>query len=83
MHPLSKAKQRLILEFAADPSLSARDIAGKVGCSKTTITNYINKLLPDKENPRGGRPKKLTPQDERHILTQIRTGATKDASHMT
>ncbi|KAJ8096240.1 hypothetical protein PM082_011371 [Marasmius tenuissimus] len=61
MHPVSKAKQKLILELAADPSLSARDIAAKVRCSKTTVTNYINKLLPDKENPCGGHPKKLTP----------------------
>ncbi|KAL0056760.1 hypothetical protein AAF712_016630, partial [Marasmius tenuissimus] len=73
MRPLSKAKQKLILELAADPSLSARDIAAKVCCSKTTVTNYINKLLPDKENRCGGRPKKLAPHDEHHILTQIRT----------
>ena len=81
MRPLSKAQKDYILELSTNQGLSAREIGVKAGCSKTAVAKLVSAMLPDKENPVGGRPKKLTPHAERSILTQIRSGRASDMTH--
>jgi hypothetical protein len=46
----------------------------ELGCSKATISRLAKKVNPDRKNPKGGKPKKLTTADERAISSQINTG---------
>jgi len=43
----------------------------------------IYQLEVDKENHRGGRPSKLSPTNQRRIITQITTGKLDNAVHAT
>jgi uncharacterized protein YerC len=49
-------------------------IASELGCSKTSISRLAKKVNHDKENLKGGMPKKLTTADERAIISQINIG---------
>jgi transposase len=54
-------------------------IASELGYSKATISRLAKKINHDKENIKGGKPKKLTEADETAIISQINTGKAKNA----
>jgi transposase len=54
-------------------------IASELGCSKATISRLAKKVNHDKENLKGGRPKKLTIVNERAIISQINIGKAENA----
>ena len=53
-------------------------ITSKYGYNKTTISRLVKKVNPNRENLKGGRPKKLTKADERVIISQINTRKAKN-----
>jgi transposase len=57
-------------------------IASELGCSKTSISRLAKKVNHDKENLKGGMPKKLTTADERAIISQINIGKAENAGEV-
>src|SRR3954454_3564091 len=79
MRPLSTSQKQNILSLIPH-GYSTGEIAGRTGVSKSKIAALMKEVQPDKENLKGGRPKKLTPQDERHIIGLIVSGGAENAT---
>ena len=59
---------------------SYRKIEMETGVSKSKIALIKQELCLDKENLMGGHPRKLTPQDERRIISLIINGKAENAT---
>jgi transposase len=78
MRPISAAQRDNVLSLLSS-GLSTRDIAAQTGVSKSKVSNIAKEYEPDKENLQGGRRRKLTPTDQRAVLSLVRTGKASDA----
>lgn len=82
MRPISNSQKQNVLSLIAH-GYSSRQIQEKTGVSKSKVASIIKEVQPDKENLLKGRPKKLTSQDERHILSLLSSGAAENATDAT
>jgi transposase len=71
MRPIIHSPQDNITSVLLHFQKSYGHIASKLGCSKATISRLAKKVNPNNENLKGGRPKKLTPTNEKTIISQI------------
>src|SRR5215510_14719967 len=79
MQPISLSKIHDVVShlIAGD---SYRQIEIGTGVSKSKVALIKQELCSDKENLKGGHPRKLTPQDERRIVSLIMTGKADNAT---
>ena len=78
MKPISAAVRQNIISLLSS-GYSTRQICIKLGVSKGTVTNVSKIHEVDKENFKGGRPRKLSSTDQRAVLTLVRTGKASTA----
>ena len=79
MQPISLSKTQDVIShlMAGD---SYRKIEMATGVSKSKIALIKQELCLEKENLMGGHPRKLTPQDERRIVSLIINGKAENAT---
>ena len=78
MKPISAAVRQNIISFLSS-GYSTRQICIKIGVSKGTVTNVSKIHEVDKENFKGGCPRKLSSTDQQAVLTLVRTGKASTA----
>lgn len=85
MKPISADDKNNILTLLSQ-GFSSRKIAHKTGISKSRTALLAQEVGSNKENHPGGRPKKLSPHDQRALASMIHTGkasnATQAAKHI-
>jgi transposase len=82
MHKISKSKHLEVIQHLQN-KLSICQIVHKTGISKSTVQRIAQEVEPNKENLKGGRPKKVSDNDLRIIVHQITTGCFDDATQAT
>lgn len=82
MRSISSSQKENILSLASNGH-STRSIASKLGVGRSTISRTLQDLLPNHQTPSAGRPSKLSPTDERAIISQINTGKVTTAVQAT
>ena len=78
MRPIPSAQRSTIISLLHE-HYSVHEIQLKTGIGKSTIGRIKKELDMDKENSKGGRPSKLSPQDKQSIICQITTGKLDNA----
>ena len=79
MKPISPALQEKIISYLPNSNKSHRAIAAKYLCSPTIAGKVAKEVVPDKENLKGGRPKKLSAGDKRTIRQKLNLGRADNA----
>jgi transposase len=82
MHPLSSSQKENILSLASN-QYSVRAIASKLGVGKSTVSEILQNILPNRSKPSSGRPSKLSSYDQHAIIAQINTGKSTNAVQAT
>ena len=78
MRPISTVQRDNILSLLASGH-SSGDIAKRTGICKSKVYKLAKEYQPDKENLKGGCPKKLTSRDDKAIISLINTGRASTA----
>jgi transposase len=78
MRSTSSAKKENILALALN-GLSVHSIASKTGVGKSTVSEILQNIHPNRSTPSAGRPSKLSSTAQRTIVTQITTGKATNA----
>ena len=73
MKPISVAQRLNVLSLHSN-GYSTRKISAKLGIGNSTVAEIVMEYDADKENFKGGHPRKLTSIDQRAVLTMVRTG---------
>ncbi|KAF7761103.1 hypothetical protein Agabi119p4_10512 [Agaricus bisporus var. burnettii] len=78
MKPTSSTQHSSVISLLQE-GYSVRQIQSKTGLGKSIVGRIKKEVDGDKENMKGGRPAKLSPQDKRGIIHQITTGQLDNA----
>ena len=78
MRPISAVQRDNVLSLLSS-GLSTRIIAAQKGVSKSKIYNITKEYQFDNKNLPRGHPRKLTPTDQRAVLSLVRIGKASDA----
>lgn len=79
MKSISAADKSNIISLLSH-ALSSRKIASQTGISKSKVALIAKEVGSGKENNPGGRPKKLSPHDQRAVSSLMATGKTSNAT---
>lgn len=82
MRSISTADKNNILSLLSH-GLSTRKIASQTGISKSKVALVAQEAGPNKENNPGGRPKKLSPHDQRAVSSLMQPGKASNATQAT
>ena len=66
--------------------MRAADVAGRFGCNERTIyrlQEHFRQTGSAKDRPRSGRPRKMTPREDRYLVTSLRRNGFMAASKLT
>jgi len=78
MKPISAAQPPNVLSLHSN-GYSTRKISEKLVIGKSTVAEIVLEYDADKENFKGGHPRKLTSTDRHVVRTVVRTGKTTTA----
>lgn len=83
MKSLSQSQKDNITSALLHTTHSHRQIASKIGVSSSSVDLVARQVLPDKENLKGGRPKKLSQADKRFIREKLNLGRADNVVQVT
>lgn len=82
MKSISISQRQNIISLAS-LDLSTRKIASQTGLGKSTVSQVLQEIQPERPRLHGGRPSKLSSTNKRAIVQQILTGKAKNAVQAT